>query len=30
VLLQTKGFEEIRIRREFLQAEPVIIDQPLP
>lgn len=30
VLLQTKGFEEIKIRREFLQAEPVVIDQPLP
>ena len=26
ILLQTKGFEEIKIRREFLQAEPVIVE----
>lgn len=27
VLLQTKGWEEILIRREFLQATPVISDE---
>ena len=28
VLLQTKGYEEIKIRRDFLQATPVITEEP--
>lgn len=27
VLLQTKGYEEIKIRRDFLQATPVITEE---